>query len=81
MLLNVNSTDYEVEADEGELLVSVIHEKVGLKNTRFGCGMQICGACKVLIEGEVARSCVVKIGDVKGKKIKTSEALPDLPDM
>ncbi len=75
--LNVNGKDYEIEADPDELLVWVIHEKVGLQETRFGCGIQMCGSCKVLIDGEISFTCNKKVKDVVGKEIITREALPD----
>lgn len=74
--LKVNGKDYSVEADPDELLVWVIHEKVGLKKTRFGCGMQMCGSCKVLIDGEISFTCNKKVKDVIDKEITTREALP-----
>ena len=75
--LNVNNEDYEVEAEPDEMLVWVIHEKVGLTKTRFGCGIQMCGSCKVLIDGEVSFTCNKKVKDVVGKQITTREVLPD----
>jgi len=75
--LNINEKEYELEAEPDELLVWVIHEKAGLTKTRFGCGIQMCGSCKVLIDGEISFTCNKKIGDVVGKKITTREALPD----
>ncbi len=75
--LNINGKDYQVDAEKDELLVWVIHEKVGLTKTRFGCGMQMCGSCKVLINGEITFTCNVKVADVLGQKITTKEGLPD----
>lgn len=75
--LNVNGKDYNIKAEPDELVVWVIHEKVGLTKTRFGCGMQMCGSCKVLIDGEISFTCNKKVKDVVGKKITTREALPD----
>ena len=75
--LCINDTDYQLEAEPNELLVWVIHEKAGLTKTRFGCGIQMCGSCKVLIDGEISFTCNKKIKDVIGKKITTREALPD----
>ncbi|MEJ2057440.1 MAG: 2Fe-2S iron-sulfur cluster-binding protein [Desulfofustis sp.] len=75
--LNINEKDYQIEAEPGELLVWVINEKAGLKKTRFGCGTQTCGSCKVLIDGEISFTCDKKIRDVVGKKITTREVLPD----
>ena len=75
--LNINDTDYDLEAEPNELLVWVIHEKAGLTKTSFGCGIQMCGSCKVLIDDEISFTCNKKIKDVIGKKITTREALPD----
>ncbi len=75
--LNINDTEYNLEAELDELLVWVIHEKAGLTKTSFGCGIQMCGSCKVLIDGEISFTCNKKIKDVIGKKITTREALPD----
>jgi len=75
--LNINDRDHQVDAEPDELLVWVIHEKVGLTKTRFGCGIQMCGSCKVLIDDEISFTCNVKVGDVLGKKITTREVLPE----
>lgn len=75
--LNINGQEYEVEAEPDELLVWVIHEKVGLTKTRFGCGIQMCGSCKVLIDDEISFTCNKKVKDVVGKKIVTREVLDD----
>ena len=75
--LNINGQDHEVEAGPDELLVWVIHEKVGLTQTRFGCGIQMCGSCKVLIDDEISFTCDKKVKDVVGKKIVTREVLAD----
>jgi isoquinoline 1-oxidoreductase alpha subunit len=75
--LNINDKDYLVEAEPDELLVWVIHEKVGLTKTRFGCGIQMCGSCKVLINGEMKYTCNLKVAEILGQKITTREGLPD----
>lgn len=75
--LIVNGKEHRVKAELGELLVWVLHEKIGSKKTRFGCGTEMCGACNVLIDGKTTRSCVVKISDVLDKQITTREGLPD----
>ena len=74
--LTVNDQEHDIAAEAGELLVWVIHEKLGLTKTRFGCGIASCGACKVLVDDKVVQSCKVQVGDVLGKKITTREALP-----
>ena len=75
--LRINSKNYKVVAEPNELLVWVINEKVGLTKTKFGCGIEMCGACKVLVDGEIIRSCVTDVGDVVDKEIFTKEGLPD----
>ena len=77
MILNINDKECAVSASPEELLVWVIHEKLGLTKTRFGCGIAMCGACKVLVDGRVVQSCTVMVKDVLGKKITTREVLPD----
>lgn len=75
--LNINGKDVEIDAQPDELLVWVINEKAGLSSTKFSCGIEMCGACQVLINGETRRSCVVDVGEVIGKKITTKEGVPD----
>ena len=74
--LNVNGKNYQVSAEPDELLVWVVHEKIGLTRTRFGCGIEMCGACSLLVDGEVTRSCTVHVSEVIGKKLVTKEGLP-----
>ena len=74
--LNVNGKvrDLQVEADTP--LLWAIREQAGLTGTKYGCGVAQCGACSVHINGEVMRSCSIRIGDVKaGDKIVTIEGL------
>ena len=73
--LNVNNHDYDVDADNDELLVWVIREKIGLTETKFGCGVETCGACTVLVDGEPVHACVTNLVAVLGKKVTTREAL------
>ncbi|MBT8332885.1 MAG: 2Fe-2S iron-sulfur cluster binding domain-containing protein [Desulfobacterales bacterium] len=75
--LNINGENHQVAAEPGELLVWVIREKVGLTGTKFGCGIEMCGACRLLIDGEVKRSCMIDVAEVMGKKIVTLEGLPE----
>ncbi len=75
--LHINGKKHQVEAEPNELLVWVIREKIGLTATKFGCGIEMCGACKVLIDGEITRSCVTNLSEVAGKKIFTKEGLPE----
>lgn len=73
--LNVNGRDFQVEADPKELLVWVIHEKIGLKSIKYGCGVEMCGACRVLVDGKGIFSCKTRVAGVLGKKIVTGKEL------
>jgi len=74
--LNVNGTVSRVTADPEQPLLWVLRDVLKLTGTKFGCGEGACGACSVLIDGEVYRSCTVASGDVAGgEKIVTIEGL------
>ncbi len=77
--LNVNGKDYAVDVSSEVPLLWVIRDHLQLTGTKFGCGMSLCGACTVHVDGEATRSCVTPVGDVAGKKIVTIEGLP--PDL
>jgi isoquinoline 1-oxidoreductase alpha subunit len=74
--LNINDTTLDVQVEADTPLLWVIRENVGLTGTKYGCGVAQCGACSVHINGEVARSCSIRVGDVKATdKIVTIEGL------
>ena len=73
--LNVNGRDHAVEVGADTPLLWVLRETLGLTGTKFGCGMALCGACTVHINGEATRSCVTAISSVAGKKVTTIEGL------
>ena len=77
MSLNVivNGKRTTVAAPPDMPLLWVLRDVLGLKGTKFGCGAAQCGACTVHIDGAPARSCVVPISDVEGKKVTTIEGL------
>ena len=77
--INVNGKNHEVDVASDVPLLWVIREKLGLTGTKFGCGMSLCGACTVLVDGEATRSCVTPVSDVVGKKIVTIEGLDKHP--
>jgi len=74
--INVNSRNYNIDADPGMPLLWVLRDMIGLTGTKFGCGMAQCGACTVHLDGNAARSCVVPVGAVGQAKIITIEGLP-----
>jgi len=76
--LNVNGKEHTVEVHPDTPLLWVLRDALGLTGTKFGCGMALCGACTVHLNGEAIRSCVTPVSMVTGKKITTIEGLsPD----
>lgn len=77
--LNGRTTQVDVEAEMP--LLWVLREELGLRGTKFGCGMSLCGACTVHVDGEAVRSCVLPVSAVANKRVDTIEALgtPEAP--
>jgi isoquinoline 1-oxidoreductase subunit alpha len=73
--LNVNGEARILEADAEMPLLWVLRDVLDLKGTKFGCGMSLCGACTVHIDGVATRSCVTKLGSVGAANITTIEAI------
>ena len=74
----LNGKSQSVEVDPQMPLLWVLRDTLSMTGTKFGCGMALCGACTVHINGEAARSCITPISAVAGKKITTIEGLsPD----
>ena len=74
--LNINGKSRDVQAEPDTPLLWVIREQVGLTGTKYGCGVAACGACSVLINGAVQRSCSYPVSAVKATdKIVTIEGL------
>jgi isoquinoline 1-oxidoreductase alpha subunit len=77
MKLEVNKQTVEVDSDPNTPLLWVIRDELGLTGTKYGCGLAQCGACSVLVDGEITRSCVTPLESVVGRKITTIEAIED----
>lgn len=76
MQLHVNDRDHRIAEEwAAESLLSVLREALGLVGTKFGCGVGLCGACTVLLDGEAARACQVRARDCRGRKVTTIEGL------
>jgi nicotinate dehydrogenase subunit A len=73
--LTVNGDPVVVEADPDTPLLSVLRQALDLKGTRFGCGLGLCGACYVRIDGEVVPSCDTPIWSADGRRVVTVEGL------
>lgn len=75
MELSINGRSIEVTAAPDTALLWVLRDHLGLTGTKFGCGMALCGACTVHVDGEAVRSCVLPISRVAGKHITTIEGV------
>ena len=79
--LNVNGTDYSVAVASADMpLLWVLRDVIGLTGTKYGCGIEVCGACTVLINNKPERSCDVDVSSAVGKRIVTVEGLASDPD-
>jgi len=74
-LLNVNGVDHRVESEKSTPLLFILRNDLGLSGPKFGCGYGECGACTVIIDGLVARSCVIPVALAEGHRIVTLEGL------
>jgi len=73
--LNVNGKSTRVDADPDTPLLWVLRDTLQLTGTKYGCGMALCGACTVHLDGQPVRSCSIPVSAVAGKKIVTIEAI------
>jgi isoquinoline 1-oxidoreductase subunit alpha len=77
--VSVNGTHHRVDVEPDTPLLWVIREAIGLPGTKFGCGMALCGACTVHLDGAPARSCVTPVSAARGKRVTTVEGLAKGP--
>ena len=75
--LKINGKNRLVDVEEAPPLLWAIRDTVGLTGTKYGCGIQQCGACTVLIGKRPVRSCGITVGEVAGKEITTIEGLSE----
>ena len=73
--LNVNGKAVSVDVEPEMPLLWVLRDELGLTGTKYGCGIAMCGACTVHVDGQPTRSCVLPVSAVEGKNITTIEAL------
>jgi nicotinate dehydrogenase subunit A len=73
--VRVNGQTRQVDADDDTALLYVLRNHLGLKGTRFGCGLGVCGACSVLVDGRRVYSCDTPLWSVNGKDVTTVEGL------
>ena len=80
MRLNVNGKTQDVAVDPQTPLLWVLRDQLELPGTKFGCGMAMCGACTVHVDGKAVRSCVTPVGSVAKARIVTIEGLAPAGD-
>ena len=73
--LRVNGQEQSFDGDPSMPLLWYLRDELGLTGTKFGCGMALCGACTVHIDGEAARACITAVTDVAGRSVTTIEGL------
>lgn len=73
--LKVNGKVYSADVEPETPLLWVIRDTLGLTGTKYGCGVAMCGACTVHVNGKAVRSCMTQAGKVAGQEVTTIEAL------
>ena len=77
--LKVNGIDRSFDGDPNMPLLWYVRDILGLTGTKFGCGMALCGACTVHLDGKAIRSCVTPLSSVAGRSVTTIEGLATAP--
>jgi isoquinoline 1-oxidoreductase alpha subunit len=80
ILLSINGRSHEVEVTADTPLLWVLRDVLGMTGTKFGCGMSLCGACTVHLDGQPIRSCVTPVSAVGEGRITTIEAIGETPN-
>lgn len=75
--LRVNGCTHDVEGEPDDSLLSVLRYELGLTGSKFGCGEGFCGACTVLVDNQLTRSCTARLAAVAGKAVTTIESIAD----
>ncbi len=73
--LNVNGTIHDIDIEPDMPLLWVLRDILGLTGTKFGCGVALCGACTVHIDGEPARACITAVSTLSEKQVTTIEGI------
>jgi len=79
MELSIHETKVQVTAADDTPLLWVLRDHLAMTGTKFGCGMALCGACTVHLDGQAIRSCTTPISAVAGKKVTTIEGIGATP--
>ena len=73
--LTVNGAPRNVRVDDDTPLLWILRDHLGLTGTKFGCGVGLCGACSVHVNGALTRSCTMRVSEAAGKQVTTIEGL------
>jgi len=77
--VNINGSPHNLDVDGDTPLLWVLRDVLGMTGTKFGCGMALCGACTVHIDGTATRSCIASIDSIGDSKVTTIEAIGATP--
>jgi isoquinoline 1-oxidoreductase alpha subunit len=77
--LRVNGQEHDLDVPDDMPLLWALRDVVGLMGTKFGCGVALCGACTVHLDGRPIRSCITPVASAVGKSVTTIEAIGDTP--
>jgi isoquinoline 1-oxidoreductase alpha subunit len=73
--IKVNGSTHSVDVDEDTPVLWVVRDVLGMSGTKFGCGIGLCGACTIHLDGKPVRSCITPISAAVGKRVTTIEAI------
>jgi isoquinoline 1-oxidoreductase alpha subunit len=76
--ISVNGHSFSVDADRETPLLWVLRDHLDMTGTKFGCGVSLCGACTVFVDGKPVRSCVTPVSSVVGRRVTTIEGVGTL---
>ena len=76
--LSVNGSSFSVDAEPDTPLLWVLRDHLEMTGTKFGCGIAVCGACTVFIDGKPARACTTPVSALTGRRVTTIEAVGNL---
>jgi isoquinoline 1-oxidoreductase alpha subunit len=79
MQIQINGRAQAIDSQDSQPLLWLLREQLGLSGTKFGCGIGVCGACTVQIDGQPQRSCTLPARDLAGRQVRTIEALDQHP--
>ena len=77
IILNVNGARLQAEIDADTPILWALRDSLGMTGTKFGCGMALCGACTVHLDGAPIRSCVTPVSQAVGRRITTIESISE----